>query len=89
MSKTKNCYISIIFIIGLILVISIVGCNTDNLATTLNIASNLLNSDCYAEGALTETQYDDLPFWEKLLYSKNSCGLYVKQDADDIVNHWF
>ncbi len=67
----------------------VVGCNTDNLSTTLNVAANLLNSDCYAQGALTEAQYDDLPFWEKLLYSKNSCGLYVKQDASDIVEHWF
>ncbi len=70
-------------------VMSLCGCNTENLATTLNIASTLLNSDCYVEGALTEAQYDDLPFWEKLLYSKNSCGLYVKQDASDVIDHWF
>ncbi len=76
-------------IIVVSLLLFVVGCELNNVSSTLNTAANLLNSDCYVEGALTASQYDDLPFWKKILYSKNSCGLYVKQDAGDIVSSWF
>ena len=63
----------------------VIGCDTQ----TVGSIANLFNSDCYVEGAITEAEFDDLPFWEKILYEKNSCDLYVKQDAGDIINHWF
>ena len=76
-----------IIVIGLLLFV--IGCEVNNVSSALNSAANMLNSDCYVEGALTESQYDDLPFWEQILYKKNSCDLYVKQDAGDIISSWF
>jgi len=63
------------------------GCN-DAAGTLTNIA-NLVNPDCLASDALSEAEYDDLSTVEKLLYTKNSCGLYVKRDFENTLDQWF
>ncbi len=55
----------------------------------LNGALSLVNPDCYSNGALTEDEFNDLSSWEKLLYDKNSCGLYEKQSVGNIIDHIF
>ncbi|NLX05077.1 MAG: hypothetical protein GXY33_08030 [Phycisphaerae bacterium] len=54
--------------------------------------NNLLNSDCFVTPAISAEEYDELPFWEKLEYHKNSCGVYVERDTDntlDDITDWF
>lgn len=59
-----------------------VGCEVSGIV-------DLVNPDCYVEGAITADEYDNLFFWEKPFYDKNSCGLYIKQSAGDIIDHLF
>ena len=61
----------------------LVGCQPEQVAQAARNAANLVNPACYADGALTQAEYDDLPIWEKLLYEKNSCELYVERDLFD------
>lgn len=65
-----------------VLFAAVTGCQTSDI-------TNLLNPDCLVAGALSEEEYDDLPFWEQVLYEKNSCGLYVKTDLGTAIDEWF
>jgi len=51
--------------------------------------TSLINPDCLASGAISQEEYDDLPFWEQVLYTRNSCGLYEKGDLGDTISQWF
>jgi len=46
---------------------------------------NLLNSDCFVSGAISQQAYDDLSWAEQLEYNKNSCGLYVKRTTENTI----
>lgn len=47
--------------------------------------TNLLNSDCFVSGAISQEEYDDLSWLDQLKYTKNSCGLYVKRNTQNTI----
>jgi len=63
---------------------------TVNLVGCIDGLGGLFNSDCFVQGALTEDEYQDLPSWQQLLYTENTCNLYVERTAqntlDDILD---
>ena len=56
---------------------------------SLNGITQLFNPDCFVDGALTQEEYDDLSVLERLLYTKNSCDLYVERDVDNTLDDLF
>ncbi len=39
-----------------------------------------LMKDCFGDGVITPSEYDDLNFIEKQGYEENSCGMYAPSD---------
>lgn len=41
-------------------------------------------NDCFGEGTISESEYDDLNIIEQLIYDENSCGRYEQRfDLDN------
>jgi len=61
------------------------GCGVSGLAGDL--ASGLLN-DCFGEGTISASEYDDLNVFEQALYEENDCGRYepASNIAEDILD---
>lgn len=82
--KLHRCCI-LITTVALVSLMFGLGCETAGLGDL----NKLLNPDCNVPGALTQTEYDELDWWDKLGYEKNSCDLYVERDLDDVLDDWF
>ena len=50
-----------------------------------------LMKDCFGEGIITPSEYDDLNFIEKQGYEKNGCGMYEPSGdwLGDLINDIF
>ena len=44
-------------------------------------------SDCFGEDTISESEYDDLNFFEQLGYEENDCGRY--EPTDDFLGDLF
>lgn len=71
-------------IVGSIVIAGLLIAFVAGLGGCIDNPLNLINPDCFASGALTQDEYDDLSAWEQLLYTKNSCDLYVKSTIGDL-----
>ena len=83
MKKTVYTMMVVVLLVGL--AGSLCGCELQQASSLLQV----FNPDCFVSGGLTESEYDDLSSWEKLLYEENSCGLYVKHDIVEDIEDLF